>query len=1079
MAKKTLPLRRLLVWLSLAGAGYVAVIGIYLQFFMLPTTVRLRTDTERVLQAQVEGVARIDALDRAVTRVDAATRDSSAGGAISSEAAARLEASVDSIVVASTPLALMRRIEGISDSVRVGLVTSGAAEAFAGEHLLAAIEALREGDRSRASGFIAQATAQRDLAEGGLARTRQAAITEVIRRERDLEATVGGAVLVLVAWGLAGSALLLGAFLILRVRLYRPLASIQSALERIADGDLSTSLNVVRDDELGRISEMVNRMTGVLADRERKEAERRQTVIERYGRILEEAATELVAFDASTFRVIDANRKAIVHLGYPEPTLAQMTAYDLWRSDTGVMEEMLVAVGSGDKEHRAFLAEQVRADGGTYPVEVTVFGAPNLDPPSIIAVIHDLTERRRLEDVQDQLARFALEKGALLAGGDLMTALKEITEMAVSALDVERASVWLYEGDQIRCVDEHRRSTGEHTAGAVQSEATCPRYFAAMKSERTIAVSDPFTDPRTSELAEGYLIPNGITAVLDAPLRVGGRVAGIMCHEHIGPPREWTPAEQVLAASLSDFVSRALETEERRRAEKALQASEQRYRLTFERAAVGVVETTLDGRFVHANPPLLAMLGYTLEELTGLTWRDVTHPDEVPDDQRTTLEILGDTAAVHHEKRLTRKDGTTAWVEVNTAPVRGESGEVESFVGVIQDVSEARDLQSQLAHAQRMDSIGRLAGGIAHDFNNLLTAILGHAEMGRATLTPDDPAYPDLREIEESALRATGLTRQLLTFARRQVVQSKTVDLDELTRGTERLLRRLIGENIELVTALRAEGHMVQIDPGQYEQVIVNLAVNARDAMPSGGRLTISSRRRVAELSPSPVTSGPTTECVELVVEDSGSGMPPEVCERIFEPFFTTKGAGEGIGLGLATSYGIIGQAGGTITVRSVVGEGTAFTILLPVVQSAPDLDDVREVSEPGAGGGETVLVVEDEEAVRRLVVEVLKRQGYNVLQAENGIEALEILNGNADLLDLMVTDIVMPRMGGPEVAERVREMRPDIKVLFMSGYSADTDRHQALAAEGTSFLPKPFTPTQLAARVRQLCDGDSIETAR
>jgi PAS domain S-box-containing protein len=487
---------------------------------------------------------------------------------------------------------------------------------------------------------------------------------------------------------------------------------------------------------------------------------------------------------------------------------------------------------------------------------------------------------------------------------------------------------------------------------------------------------------------------------------------------------------------------------------------------------VGIAETDTAGRYLHANPPLLEILGYTLDELRELTWRQVTYPDDIPEGDRSVEEMVGGaTTSNQQEKRYVRKEGTIAWVEVNSAPVRDEGGNVTHFVSVVKDVSQARDLKSQLAHAQRMDSIGRLAGGIAHDFNNLLTAILGHAEMGRAALSPDDPAYPDLREIEESALRATSLTRQLLTFARRQVVETRAVGLDELTRGAERLLRRLIGENIELVTAHGADDYLVQIDPGQFEQVIVNLAVNARDAMPDGGRLMISTRRRVVHLTSDANGQGAETECVELLVEDTGSGMRDEVCSRIFEPFFTTKAAGEGIGLGLATSYGIVRQAGGSISVTSKVGQGTTFTILLPIVAGSAREADEYESNVEDAGGGETILVVEDEESVRRLVVEVLRRQGYEVMQAEDGVQALDVLGGNADVLDLVVTDIVMPKMGGPEVASRVREMRPDIKVLFMSGYSADADRLEALAVAGTAFLAKPFTPTQLAAKVRALCD--------
>jgi two-component system cell cycle sensor histidine kinase/response regulator CckA len=393
-----------------------------------------------------------------------------------------------------------------------------------------------------------------------------------------------------------------------------------------------------------------------------------------------------------------------------------------------------------------------------------------------------------------------------------------------------------------------------------------------------------------------------------------------------------------------------------------------------------------------------------------------------------------------------------------------------------QDISELRRLEHQLLLSQRMEGIGRLAGGIAHDFNNLLTAILGHAEMAQDDVAPSDPARGNIAEITRAAQRAADLTRQLLAFARRQIIEPRIVDLNCLVVNVDRMLRRLLGEDVELVTVQDPELWRVRIDPGQFEQVLVNLAVNARDAMPDGGTLVIETRNVHLDedfaRTHATVQAGPH---VLLAVSDTGSGMDEDVLAHIFEPFFTTKEVGKGTGLGLATCYGIVKQNRGSIWVDSEPRVGTTFRIYLPRADAAPvqpaDATDAPAVLK--SEGHETVMLVEDEALVRNLAADALRRHGYQVLSASTGLEALDLAGQALHSIDVLVTDVVMPQMGGEQLARRLLAERPALKVLFISGY---TDlavlQHGSLLA-GTALLQKPFTPGQLVQRVRQLLDAD------
>lgn len=416
------------------------------------------------------------------------------------------------------------------------------------------------------------------------------------------------------------------------------------------------------------------------------------------------------------------------------------------------------------------------------------------------------------------------------------------------------------------------------------------------------------------------------------------------------------------------------------------------------------------------------------------------------------------------------------YISASVEKLRQAESLQRSEIRAVQALSDLERAQDQLVQSQKMESVGRLAGGIAHDFNNLLTPIMGYAQISAMTMPPEhQQVRTDLREIENLAVQGANLTRQLLAFSRRQIIRPTVVDLNTLVQDMERLLRRVIGEDIQLATHTPDRPCNVRVDPSQVDQVVMNLVVNARDAMPDGGRVVLE----ITNVTPDSEfyrrnPDAETGEYVRLSVADTGEGIPEEVKPHVFEPFYTTKAEGEGTGLGLATCYGIVKQSGGQIELVSELGRGTTFTIYLPRVASEETVEPSREERSSGIPrGSETILLVEDEEAVRELAARVLTDQGYTVLKASNGAEALRIAEaGSVSDIDLLLTDVIMPVMGGREIADRLTSMRPDLKVLFTSGYTDDTIARQGVLRPGTAFTHKPFSPSELARKVREVLDG-------
>ena len=527
-----------------------------------------------------------------------------------------------------------------------------------------------------------------------------------------------------------------------------------------------------------------------------------------------------------------------------------------------------------------------------------------------------------------------------------------------------------------------------------------------------------------------------------------------------------------------ETLSSGEDVTEYHKTEQQLRDSEEKYQELFELGmeAVFLIDNE-SGLILEANSAASDMYGYTREEL--LERRNVDLSAEEEQTQKVTRSTAEGSVVVP-QRQHRRKDGTVFPVEITGRffELKGRS----VHVAAIRDLTTRHSLEEQLRQAQKMESVGQLAGGVAHDFNNLLTVILGSAELMAEHLRAADPLQEDLREIKEAGNRAKSLTSQLLAFSRRQVLQPRVIDLTELVRDMDRLLRRLIGEDIELRTAIATDTWPVEADRGQIESILVNLAVNARDAMPKGGKLTIETAN--ADLDDSYAREHVGVEPGDyamVAVTDDGVGMDAQTRERVFEPFFTTKTMETGTGLGLSMVYGIVRQHGGFIWLETEPGLGSCFKIYLPRVVGGPATGpDARETgAAPRSQPGETVLVVEDERGVRRLVARMLTRIGYQVLVARDGLDAETVANDHDGPIHLLLTDVVMPGLGGKQVADRLAATHPDMRVLYMSGYTDDTIVDHGVLDPGTQFIQKPFSGAAVARRVREVLDSDRPDLTR
>jgi two-component system cell cycle sensor histidine kinase/response regulator CckA len=633
-----------------------------------------------------------------------------------------------------------------------------------------------------------------------------------------------------------------------------------------------------------------------------------------------------------------------------------------------------------------------------------------------------------------------------------------------------------------------RQRVGEGIAG--RAAATGKPVLVAQIDAAELPAS---TDPRY----RAYLEQLGLTSSMALPLICRGKVVGVASLMRKSPGRPYTEDDLILVQSVADHASLAIGNarsyaaervarDSADRAASALQQAKAQFARLSESGILGIMIADVHGNILEANDTYLKMLGYSREELLqgAVRWSDLTPPELKHLGDHATELLRASGVAPPFETESFRKDGTRFPVLVGVAMLEYPrciafmadlTQRVQAEAGRKRAEEALRQSEDQLRHAQKMDAVGRLAGGVAHDFNNVLSVILSYSDLLLSELPTGDPMRGDVEEIRKAGKHAADLTRQLLMFSRQQVLEPKVLDLNDVITRMDKMLRRVVGEDVELVSTRAATLGKVRVDPGSMEQVIMNLVVNARDAMPVGGKLTIETANVILDEAYAEehlgVKAGPY---VLLAVSDSGGGMDRATQARIFEPFFTTKAMGKGTGLGLSTVFGIVQQSGGSIWVYSELGKGTSFKVYLPVVEG--ELEEAQpQIAPTTLRGSETILLVEDEAQVRAVAHGILARKGYRVLVAASGGEALLLCEKHAGVIDLLLSDVVMPQMSGPELARRLATLRPTMKILCMSGYTDDAVvRHGALEA-GIAFIQKPFTLDTLARKVREVLDAPRL----
>jgi PAS domain S-box-containing protein len=800
-------------------------------------------------------------------------------------------------------------------------------------------------------------------------------------------------------------------------------------------------------------------------------------------RNLFEHANDAVFIIGRDGKIRDANRAAEENYGFDHEALVGRHVADFRPED-----QRDVALANLEAAHRegrlVFEGEHVRADGSRFPVEVSTRLVDIPGDPVHLSIVRDVTARKAAEDRIRKLNRvhrtISEVNQLLVRATDEESLLKDVCRILDSHGGYALAWVGRADRETMRVVPV--ASAGDEVGYLERIEVRwddTPEgrgpLGTAIREGHPAIVTNTQVDPVVAPWRT-FMLERGFGSLAALPIRRGGAVtAGLVV---FAAEKGFVDAEEiVLLEELVGNLSFALDAfDDRERTHESDLELRKLWR-AVEQTPATVMITDLEGRIEYVNPRFTEVTGYKAEEARGQNPRILKSDRTPPEVHRAMWETITAGRVWQGELCNQRKDGTLFWEQVSISPIRDEHGTTMNYVAVKEDITlkkraavELEKTQRQLQQAQKMDAVGRLAGGVAHDFNNLLTVIQGYGEVLQASLKGDAEKSESVVEIVKAAERAATLTRQLLAFSRQQVLEMHILDVGAVIADTEKMLKRLIGEDIEVVVVKPAALGRVKANSGQIEQVVLNLAVNARDAMPGGGRLTLELAD--ADLD-APLAAAqdsiPPGRYVVLSVSDTGTGMDAETVGHIFEPFFTTKEKGKGTGLGLATVYGIVRQTGGYVAVETSPGAGTTFRIYL--LRCAEQMTSEIRPSVPSRHGTETVLLVEDEPAVRTLVRAVLERHGYAVLVAEDGEAGLDIITRDPRPIHVLLTDLVMPKMNGRELASRVAALRPSIKVVFMSGYAADVVR--SVDESGASgFLAKPFSERALTAKLREVLDA-------